>query len=58
MGIFAPARITRAHRSVRRSPTVAACINAEMWSPGACSLSSASASHRGGPLDRPVFWLP
>ncbi|MEX2322945.1 MAG: hypothetical protein WEA29_04150 [Acidimicrobiia bacterium] len=58
MGIFAPARIARAHRSVRRSPTVAACINAEMWSPGACSLSSASASHRRGPLDRPLFRLP
>ena len=58
LGIFAPARIARAHRSVRRSPGVAACINAEMWSPGACSLSSASASHRRGPLDRPLFRLP
>ncbi|HUG75401.1 MAG TPA: hypothetical protein VMM81_07000 [Acidimicrobiia bacterium] len=58
MGIFAPVRIARAHRSVRRSPTAAACINAEMWSPGACSLSSASASHRRGPLDRAHLQLP
>jgi hypothetical protein len=58
MGIFAPVRISRAHRSVRRSPTVAACISAEMWSPGGCSLSSASASHRRGPFDRPHLGRP
>lgn len=58
MGILAPVRIARAHRSVRRSPAVARCINAEMWSPGSCGQASVSAAQRRSPADRPMFRLP
>ena len=52
--IAAPLRIAQAHRSVRRSPQVALCIHAEMWSPGSCGVAPPPA--RGGGAGRPPLW--
>lgn len=51
-----PSRIAQAHQSVLTDPRVAACVRAEMWSPGSCGMAPASAKSAATTVARQPMW--